>query len=58
MTEEEAVSKAAEILLHHQRMDIRSCACGWDRLGWSHPAHQARMLAEAGLLRGSEARRG
>ncbi len=39
------------VLIAHQRRDIRSCLCGWSELGMSHCAHQAQMLAEAGLLK-------
>lgn len=28
-----------DVLVAHQRMDIRGCLCGWARLGHSHPAH-------------------
>jgi hypothetical protein len=38
------------ILVQHQRRDIASCICGWAELGKSHPAHQAAMLRDAGLL--------
>lgn len=47
----EAVSEVAEaILIAHQRMDAGSCVCGWSELGKSHPAHQVRMLIEAGAV--------
>lgn len=45
-----AVERAAEVLVVHQRMDSRSCLCGWDHLGLSHSRHQAEALAAAGLL--------
>lgn len=41
---------AQAILTAHQRRDIGSCLCGWDKLGRSHPVHQVAMLREAGLL--------
>lgn len=41
---------AEAVLVAHQRLDIRSCLCGWDELGKSHAAHQVAALAEAGLL--------
>lgn len=41
---------AEDVLIAHQRRDNRSCICGWAELGKSHPAHQVKMLAEAGLL--------
>ena len=47
----EGPRKAEAILIAHQRRDIGSCLCGWSELGKSHAAHQARMLAEAGVLR-------
>jgi hypothetical protein len=47
----ETVSRTAEaILVAHQRRDFGSCLCGWSELGKSHPAHQVRMLVEAGTL--------
>lgn len=44
-------AEAMLILVAHQRYDITGCLCGWAELGKSHAAHQAAMLAEAGLLR-------
>lgn len=41
---------AEMILVAHQRLDIKSCLCGWSELGKSHAKHQATMLREAGLL--------
>ncbi len=41
---------AEAILIAHQRLDYRSCLCGWGELGRSHPAHQVAMLREAALL--------
>lgn len=37
------------VLVAHQRIDNRSCLCGWAELGKSHPAHQAAMLAAEGF---------
>ncbi len=42
--------QAEAVLTIHQRRDAGSCLCGWAELGRSHPAHQAAMLREAGLL--------
>lgn len=28
-----------DVLIAHQRRDIKGCICGWERLGHSHPAH-------------------
>lgn len=41
---------AAAVLVAHQRRDIGSCLCRWSELGRSHPEHQVRMLAAAGVL--------
>jgi len=41
---------AVALLVEHQRLNSRSCLCGWDKLGASHPAHQVEQLAAAGLL--------
>jgi len=30
-----------DVLVHHQRMTMRACGCGWDVLGKSHPEHVA-----------------
>lgn len=38
-----------EVLVDHQRHNLRSCLCGWDALGKSHPAHQEDMLSDAGF---------
>jgi hypothetical protein len=46
---------ATAILVDHQRLDIRSCLCGWAELGRLHAGHQAAMLREAGLLAGPAA---
>lgn len=42
---------AERVLIAHQRLDIRSCLCGWAELGLSHAAHQVDELRRAGLLR-------
>lgn len=39
----------ADVLVAHQRHNLRSCLCGWDALGKSHAEHQAAMLVEAGF---------
>lgn len=50
------IERAAEaVLIAHSRMTIASCLCGWSELGRSHAAHQARMLAGAGLLANRQA---
>lgn len=41
---------AEQVLVAHQRLDIRSCLCGWAELGKSHARHQVAMLGEAGVL--------
>jgi hypothetical protein len=41
-----------DVLVAHQRRDIRSCGCGWDDLGKSHAEHVAAALASARALRG------
>lgn len=49
----DVLARAAEVLVWHQRTGPATCACGPMPLGSSHPAHQAQMLADAGLLAGS-----
>jgi len=44
---DEAVEAAGDVLVYHQRRDIKGCACGWSELGRSHAAHQARIALEA-----------
>ena len=46
----EGPQRAEALLTAHQRRDVRSCLCGWNELGASHPGHQAAVLREAGLL--------
>jgi hypothetical protein len=41
-----------DVLVAHQRMNMRSCGCGWDDLGRSHAEHVAAALASARALRG------
>lgn len=41
---------AAAILIAHQRRDIGSCLCGWDKLGRLHAGHLVEKLREARLL--------
>jgi hypothetical protein len=49
----EDVDRATEaVLVEHQRMDIRSCRCGWDELGKSWARHVTAKLREAGVLAG------
>jgi hypothetical protein len=43
--------EAERILIAHQRMDPRSCLCGWNPLGQLHAAHQVEQLDAAGLFR-------
>lgn len=45
----EVVGAAEAVLVAHQR-HRGGCLCGWRELGKSHPGHQVRMLAEAGVL--------
>lgn len=54
MTPAEVEAAAELVLVDHQRPNFRSCLCGWDALGKSHPQHQAAMLAAAGLLSNTE----
>jgi hypothetical protein len=42
------VKTMTEVLTAHQRHNSRSCLCGWDALGKSHPQHQEAMLTAAG----------
>jgi hypothetical protein len=43
--------KLVEILIAHQRRDIGSCLCGWDKLGHSHAEHVAdEILSQLGVL--------
>jgi len=44
---EAAVEAVTKVLVAHQRRDNRSCLCGWARLGFSHPTHQAALVLEA-----------
>lgn len=39
------------LLTVHQRRDVGSCLCGWDKLGQSFAGHQAEVLYKAGLLK-------
>lgn len=43
----EAVEAAADVLVYHQRRDIKGCTCGWSAPGRSYPEHQARLALEA-----------
>lgn len=36
-----------ELLVFHQRIDIRGCLCGWSELGASYAAHLADILGPA-----------
>ena len=47
MIPNEAVEAVTKVLVAHQRRDNRSCLCGWARLGFSHPTHQAALVLEA-----------
>lgn len=40
---------AVEILVAHQRINVGSCGCGWNRLGESFCEHQVEMLEQANL---------
>jgi hypothetical protein len=44
---DEAVAAVTKVLVAHQRRDNSSCLCGWARLGFSHPTHQAALVLEA-----------
>lgn len=44
------IAEVAQILIAHQRFDIKGCRCGWAELGQSHAKHQAQALSDAGLL--------
>lgn len=46
--------RVEEALVAHQRQGANVCLCGWGKLGASFPAHQAGVLAAAGLLAGEE----
>ncbi len=35
------------VLIAHQRMDIRSCLCGWGDIGKSHATHVGKLVIEA-----------
>lgn len=35
-----------DVLVAHQRLNMRYCGCGWDGLGYSHAEHVAAMLAD------------
>lgn len=35
-----------EVLVYHYRKDITSCGCGWNKLGYSHPAHVADVYEQ------------
>jgi sRNA-binding protein len=35
------------VLIHHQRMDIGGCLCGWSVLGASHAEHIADAYEKA-----------
>jgi hypothetical protein len=48
--------RAQALLTAHQRFDAGSCLCGWAELGKSHAAHQADVLAQAGLLAAADHR--
>lgn len=43
MTDRDALE---EPLVAHQRRDITGCVCGWSKLGYSHPGHQAELIRE------------
>lgn len=43
------MSGMVDVLVDHQRQNAGSCLCGWSKLGYSHPEHQAEMLANAGF---------
>lgn len=47
MIPDAAVEAVTRVLVAHQRLDNRSCLCGWARLGFSHPTHQAALILEA-----------
>jgi hypothetical protein len=49
VTVEERITEA---LTDHQRQ-TGGCLCGWNRLGRSHPAHQASVVA--GIVREAQA---
>jgi hypothetical protein len=34
------------VLVYHPRVSISHCACGWSRLGASHPEHVADIYEE------------
>lgn len=46
----DAEARAIAVLTMHQRLDAGRCLCGWGKIGASFTGHQAKMLAEAGLL--------
>lgn len=35
------------VLVYHQRVNLRGCGCGWDALGRSHPEHVADVYEES-----------
>lgn len=37
----------AEVLVEHQRLSMRACGCGWDKLGQSHSYHVADAVVAA-----------
>lgn len=57
-TGEDTETRAAQVLIAHQRLDIGSCLCGWGvktgQLGKCHSRHVAGELAAAGVLAVSE----
>jgi hypothetical protein len=42
------------VLVYHQRKDIKSCCCGWSKLGASHPEHVADVYEESVTARQPE----
>lgn len=50
MIPDEAIEAVTKVLVAHQRRDNSSCLCGWARLGFSHPTHQAALVLEAAAL--------
>lgn len=45
-----AIDKAARILVYHQRTENGSCMCGYNELGKSYTRHLAQVLDDEGLL--------
>lgn len=35
-----------EVLVYHNRRDIKGCMCGWSELGHSHPEHVATVYEQ------------